>query len=59
MRAALRRLSAEAQAAVESGQYGLIVLSDRGYGPTRAPVPSLLATGAVHHHLVQLKVRRA
>ncbi|GFR49656.1 hypothetical protein Agub_g11798 [Astrephomene gubernaculifera] len=57
MRAALARLCAEAEAAVQSGQYALVCLSDRKYGPDRAPVPSLLAAGAVHHHLVQLKLR--
>ena len=31
--------------------------SDRGFGPERAPVSSLLALGCVHHHLVHLKLR--
>ncbi|HYH90573.1 MAG TPA: glutamate synthase-related protein, partial [Solirubrobacteraceae bacterium] len=31
----------------------IIVLSDRGVGPTRAAIPSLLAVAAVHHHLVR------
>ncbi len=31
----------------------IIVLSDRNIGPERAPIPSLLAVGAVHHHLVR------
>ncbi|KXZ50144.1 hypothetical protein GPECTOR_17g780 [Gonium pectorale] len=57
MRNALTRLCAEAEAAVQSGSYALVCLSDRGYGASRAPVPSLLAAGAVHHHLVQLKLR--
>lgn len=56
LRAALVRLCSEAEAAVLAGGYALVCLSDRGYGPGRAPVSSLLATGAVHHHLVQLKV---
>ena len=57
LRKALDRLCQEAEAAVKAGQYAMICLSDRGYGPNRAPVPSLLATGAVHHHLVQLRLR--
>ncbi|KAG2492850.1 hypothetical protein HYH03_009004 [Edaphochlamys debaryana] len=57
MRAAITRLCAEAEAAVKSGSYALVCLSDRAYGPDRCPVPSLLAAGAVHHHLVQLKLR--
>ena len=31
----------------------IIVLSDRNIGPERAAMPSLLAVGAVHHHLVR------
>jgi glutamate synthase domain-containing protein 2/glutamate synthase domain-containing protein 3 len=31
----------------------VIVLSDRNLGPERAAMPSLLAVGAVHHHLVR------
>src|SRR5262249_41663027 len=33
--------------------YSIIVLSDRGHDEERAPIPSLLATGAVHHHLIR------
>ena len=29
------------------------MLSDRGVGHGKAPIPSLLATGAVHHHLIR------
>ncbi len=31
----------------------LIILSDRGAGPEQAAIPSLLAIGGVHHHLVR------
>ena len=31
----------------------IIVLSDRGVDREHAPIPSLLATGAVHHHLIR------
>ena len=31
----------------------LVVLSDRGVGPDRVPISSLLACGAVHHHLIR------
>src|SRR5689334_2134583 len=31
----------------------ILILSDRATGPERAPIPSLLATSAVHHHLVR------
>ena len=43
----------EAHDAVTAG-CNVIILSDRAVGPGRAPIPSLLAVGAVHHHLVRL-----
>ncbi len=33
------------------------MLSDRGSSETLAPIPSLLLTGAVHHHLIQERTR--
>ncbi|HEX2275035.1 MAG TPA: glutamate synthase large subunit [Acidimicrobiales bacterium] len=48
---ALERIRREAAEAVTGGA-GIVVLSDRATGPERVPVPALLATGAVHHHLV-------
>ncbi len=53
---ALERLAAEASAAISSGS-NVIVISDRGTDVDMAPVPSLLATGAVHHHLIAEKSR--
>ena len=50
--AALDRLCAEASAAIDEGA-NLLILSDRGVDADRAPIPMLLATGAVHHHLVR------
>jgi glutamate synthase domain-containing protein 2/glutamate synthase domain-containing protein 1/glutamate synthase domain-containing protein 3 len=35
----------------------IIILSDRNMGRERAPMPSLLATAAVHHHLVRESTR--
>ena len=49
---ALDRICAEAEAAIDDG-YSLVVLSDRAVGRDRVPLSSLLATGAVHHHLVR------
>jgi glutamate synthase (NADPH/NADH) large chain len=48
----LERICREAEQAIESG-YSLVVLSDRGVSAERVPVSSLLAVGAVHHHLVR------
>ena len=35
----------------------ILILSDRAQGPGRIPVPALLATAAVHHHLVRQGLR--
>ncbi|MBT2135452.1 glutamate synthase large subunit [Croceibacterium sp. LX-88] len=35
----------------------ILILSDRGQGPGRIPIPALLATAAVHHHLVRQGLR--
>ncbi len=56
MEPALERLCREADAALAEG-VNILVLSDRATGPERAPIPSLLAVGAVHHHLVRAGTR--
>ncbi len=56
MRGALNRLCERAEAAVH-GRYNIIVLSDRMVGPDRIPIPALLATAAVHHHLIRKGLR--
>ncbi|MDG1895722.1 MAG: glutamate synthase large subunit [Fuerstiella sp.] len=53
---ALKRICDEARQAIKDG-FSVIVLSDRAVGPDRIPVSSLLATGAVHHHLVRHEER--
>ncbi|HXR11445.1 MAG TPA: glutamate synthase large subunit, partial [Gaiellaceae bacterium] len=52
LRPALDRICADADGALADGA-NILVLSDRGAGPDRVPIPSLLATAAVHHHLVR------
>jgi hypothetical protein len=52
----LDRLAAEAVAAAR-GRTELLVLSDRGYGADRLPVPSILAAGAVHTALTEAGLR--
>src|SRR5579875_873249 len=52
LRRALDALCAAASEAVAAG-YTIIVLSDRGVNRELAPIPSLLATSAVHHHLIR------
>ena len=48
---ALEDLKRRAADAVEAG-YTILILSDRQADRVRAPIPSLLATSGVHHHLV-------
>ncbi|GIW42573.1 MAG: glutamate synthase subunit alpha [Candidatus Binatia bacterium] len=52
LREALDELCEKASRAVAQG-YTILVLSDRGHDEKLAPIPSLLATGAVHHHLIR------
>ena len=56
LQAALDELRAQADAAIAGGA-NIIVLSDKGATEELAPIPSLLATSAVHHHLVNNKTR--
>ncbi len=49
---AMDELCARASDAVAAG-YTILILSDRGVNEEFAPVPSLLATAGVHHHLVR------
>ena len=52
----LIQIAEEAEAAVDAGA-NILILSDRRTGPRRVPVPSLLAVGAVHQHLVRKGTR--
>ena len=52
----LKEICTEVSEAIEDGAR-LIVLSNRGVTKDFAPIPSLLLTGAVHHHLVREKTR--
>jgi glutamate synthase (NADPH/NADH) large chain len=54
--AAMERICATALEAIEEG-FPLIVLSDRAAGADRIPISSLLAVGAVHHHLIRNRSR--
>ena len=54
--ARIDEICAEVSAAIAEGAR-IIVLSDRHSTAELAPIPSLLLTGAVHHHLVREKTR--
>jgi glutamate synthase domain-containing protein 2/glutamate synthase domain-containing protein 1/glutamate synthase domain-containing protein 3 len=52
LKRALDRLCGQASRAIQEG-YPIVVLSDRGVDHGHAPIPSLLATAGVHHHLIR------
>ncbi|MGW1843144.1 glutamate synthase large subunit [Streptomyces sp. NPDC001966] len=54
--ARIEEICSEVDAAIEDGAR-LVVLSDRHSDAEHAPIPSLLLTSAVHHHLIRTKQR--
>ncbi|MBC7640251.1 MAG: glutamate synthase large subunit [Rhodoferax sp.] len=56
LRARLGEIFDEVSAAIANGAR-FVVLSDRDSGRDLAPIPSLLLTSAVHHHLIRAKTR--
>ncbi|CAB4930515.1 unannotated protein [freshwater metagenome] len=56
LRARLDEIKAEVSQAINDGAR-IIVLSDRDGDTEEAPIPSLLLTSAVHHHLIREKTR--
>ncbi|MBB4853893.1 glutamate synthase (NADPH/NADH) large chain [Mycobacteroides chelonae] len=56
LRTALESVRAEASAAIADGAQ-VLILSDRESDDQMAPIPSLLAVSAVHHHLVRDRSR--
>ena len=56
MEAALDALCAGAEEAVRNG-HNVLILSDRDVGALLLPIPALLATSAVHHHLIREGLR--
>lgn len=53
---ALDRMCEEAVQAIQDG-FSLLILSDRNVSASRIPISSLIATGAVHQHLVATRQR--
>ncbi len=53
---AIRRIQREAEDAVRGGCTN-VILSDASVGPDQAAIPMILATGAVHSHLVRQQLR--
>ncbi|HEY3633094.1 MAG TPA: glutamate synthase central domain-containing protein, partial [Jatrophihabitantaceae bacterium] len=54
--AAIERVRRACSEAIEGGAR-ILILSDRGCDQDHAPIPSLLLTAAVHHHLVRTRQR--
>ncbi len=52
----LQRLCRYAEDAVDDG-FEVLILSDRSIDSEHAPIPSLLAVSAVHHHLIKMGCR--
>ena len=49
---ALEELFAAADQAIKDGA-NILIMSDRGVSPELAPIPALLATAGLHHHLIR------
>ncbi|GHC59113.1 glutamate synthase large subunit [Roseibacillus persicicus] len=56
LRVAVEALCKTAEQAVEDG-VEIIILSDKKVSADRVPIPSLMVTGAVHHHLSKTRKR--
>ncbi|QJE98987.1 glutamate synthase large subunit [Luteolibacter luteus] len=52
----LDELCKEVEAAVDKG-VSILILSDRGASAERVPIPAILATGTIHHHLNRVRKR--
>ncbi|MBI5906136.1 MAG: glutamate synthase large subunit, partial [Deltaproteobacteria bacterium] len=53
---ALARLLVQADKAIRGGAT-ILILTDRNMNASRAPIPSLLATAGLHHHLIRRGLR--
>ncbi len=56
MESAIKQVFEKAERAVNNG-YNIIILSDRLVQASRIAIPALLATAAVHHHLIRKGLR--
>jgi glutamate synthase (ferredoxin) len=56
LESALDKVFAEADNAIKQGA-NIVILSDRGISPELAPIPALLATAGLHHHLIRAGTR--
>ncbi|MEP2775910.1 MAG: glutamate synthase large subunit [Luteolibacter sp.] len=56
MKARLDEICSEVEEAVNQ-KISIIILSDRATSPERVPIPALLCTGTIHHHLNRIRKR--
>ena len=56
LKEAIDRVCQESANAIKEG-FSILIISNRKETESRAPIPALLATGAIHHHLVNEKLR--
>jgi glutamate synthase (NADPH/NADH) large chain len=56
LQSAVDQLCIDAERAVDEGK-NYIIISDRGIDKDKAPIPSLMAVSAVHHHLIKTRKR--
>ena len=57
LQARLDELCAEAETAIAQRNENILILSDRAMRADRVAIPALLATSAVHHHLIRKGLR--
>jgi len=56
LEAAVDRICQQTERAVSEG-FNILIISDREADATHAAIPSLLATGAIHRHLIKKRLR--
>lgn len=56
LEAMIDKICLQAEEAVLDG-HNILIISDREVNEKQAPIPSLLALGAIHHHLIRKKLR--
>lgn len=54
---AINRICRSAEDAIRFGCYNVLLISDRSFNEQKAPIPSLLATSAIHQHLLSTGLR--
>ncbi len=53
----IKNLCVKAESAISENGYNILILSDRNVDEDHVALPSLLATGAIHHHLIKKGLR--